>query len=216
MSDTQMNSMRSVYIMLSQTHTRFAGLIRKFGRTKYNHASISLDAELTEIYGFARPQHNAVLLARLVSENDETRFTLGKYNSVQVVIYKINVTEEQYRWIKNTIYNIVNDGAYIYNLLSVLSYPVFKGFRMYKAFSCIEFVMYLLNGIGYEMDKPICKYKPDDLLELLSDKKIYEGNLFDYKSYKKNNEEYFAPFTYKMFLESAITIKELFMRLILR
>ena len=128
--------------MISQTNTRFARLVRKFGKTHYNHAAVALDEELEQLYAFARPKHKAVLLARLVKENVH-RYTLGKEQTVNVVIFKIDVTMRQYLWVKNTIEQIYADKEYIYNLLSVLSYPVSRGFSTYKAFSCIEFAMFI-------------------------------------------------------------------------
>lgn len=206
---------RSIYIMISQTHSKFAYCIRKLGRTKYNHAAISLDAELNELYAFARPQHNAVLLAKLIHEN-VYRYTLGKFSCVNVVIFKIDVTEDQYDRVSHIVSRIHNDHEYIYNMLSVLTFPLSGGFKTYKAFSCIEFVMYILKGLGYKLDKPFYSYKPDELVELLGDNICFEGNLLDYKNADGISYDYYAPMTYKIFCESASVLKKTFLRSILR
>ena len=68
------NKTKAIYLMISQTGTKFAKSIRKIGKQQYNHSSISLDEDLRRTYGFARPQHNAVLMGRLVRESLE-RYT---------------------------------------------------------------------------------------------------------------------------------------------
>lgn len=204
---------KSIYIMISQTHTNFAKVVRRFGNTRYNHAAISFDAEMKEIYAFARPQHNAVLNAHLVNEN-LYRYTLGKAECVNVVIFKIDISKEEYDRIKALVYNIKNDKDYIYNLLSVLSFPVFRGFSTYKAFSCIEFVMYILKEININIPKKLSKYKPDHLLELLKEYKWYEGDLLKISYDNTNDETYFAPLTMEIIKNSAITMMLLAKRLV--
>ncbi|MGN0585389.1 MAG: hypothetical protein ACI4JD_08040, partial [Ruminococcus sp.] len=90
------------------------------------------------------------------------RYTLNKTDTVDVVIFRIPVTEKQYTMVQNIICDVKNDKEYIYNLISVLTYPITNGLSIYKAFSCIEFVMYVLQKIGFEISNPICSYKPDD------------------------------------------------------
>ena len=169
--------MKYIYILISQTHTGFADKVRKWGKVTYNHAAIALDEKMTELYAFARPKHSAVMLGRLVRVNS--------------MIFRIPVTVEQYEWIRDTIRRILNNKAYIYNLFSVLSTPVTGGFFTYRAFSCIEFVMFLLQGVGYSMDKPLYRYRPDDLIGLLSDSVYYQGNLLEYMDDTSEDVGYF-------------------------
>lgn len=206
-----MKKNKSIYIMISQTNTRFAGLVRKFGRTQYNHAAVALDVELEQLYAFARPNHKAVLLSRLVKEN-VYRYTLGKEKIVDVVIFKIDVTNDQYRWVEKTIEQIYNDKEYIYNLLSVLSYPVSRGFSTYKAFSCIEFAMFILKALNYDIPKPLYRYKPDDLLHLLCGNIWYQGDILEYKPDSEYDQEYFSPWTFQIFWESVVTFAGLLTR----
>lgn len=206
-----MNETKSIYIMISQTNTKFAGLVRRFGRTEYNHAAVALDVELEQLYAFARPKHKAVLLARLVKEN-VYRYTLGKEQTVNVVIFRIEVTQRQYLWVKNTIEQIYNDKEYIYNLLSVLSYPFSQGFSTYKAFSCIEFAVFILKALNYELAKPLYRYKSDDLLQLLQGNEWFRGDILEYKTDNVYDQEYFSPMTFQMIWESTVTLWGLFVR----
>lgn len=181
---------KSIYILISQTNTRFGKLIRKFGKIQYNHASIALDSELSEIYSFARQRHSLVLTGKLVKENI-SRFTLNRATNIDATIFEVPVTEEQYDEIKALIEEIYNDKEYLYNLFSVLTYPLTKGLSVYKAFTCNEFAMYVLKLLGHEVQKPLYQYKPDDLLEILGDRIYYQGNLLEYVKEKKVKTDYF-------------------------
>lgn len=192
---------KNIYIVISKTYTRFGGVIRAVGRVKYNHTSIVLDEEYKEIYAFARQRHKVLLTGRLVKEN-VSRFTFNKRTDVDVAIFKIPVTEEQYSIVKGIVSKVYRDPDYIYNLFSVLTYPLTKGLSVYKAFTCVEFVMYILKEIGYDFNKPLPTYKPDDLLTLFSNEMIYQGNFLDLLTEKKAETDYFDSFRFADFIDS--------------
>ena len=204
----------AIYIMISKTHTGFSRLLRLFGKVRYSHAAIALDAELNDLYAFARPQKNGIFISHLVKENIY-RYTFGTEN-VDVVIFKVQVTPKQYGWIADTIHRIAEDPEYKYNLFSVISFPVTHGFHTYKAFSCIEFVMFLLQGIGYSMTKPIHSYRPDDLLEVFPESIHFEGNLLDYAADEEGQQNYHAPINMEVVKRSLKDTGSLIARLVVR
>lgn len=184
----------AIYVILSQTQTRFGRCIRAVAKQKYNHASIALDPDLTRVYGFARPNRYALLQGRLVRESRD-RYTMGNGRPVPVAVYRIPVTQEQHRWVESTVHTMVDNPEYLYNLFSVLTYPVFQGFAVRKAYSCIEFVTWLLCALGYLGEgKPFCSYKPDDLTLLLSGYRVYEGDIRGCLP-PREDPRYFAPLT---------------------
>lgn len=191
---------RAVYIVLSQTQTKFGRCIRAIAKQRYNHASIALDSGLTQLYAFARPQHCAVLQGRLVRESLE-RYTMGNGQPVPVAVYRIPVSEEAYQWVSGTIENMVDNPEYMYNLFSVLTYPIFKGFPVYHAFSCVEFIAYLLHALGYLGEKPFCRYKPDDLLPILKPLLVYQGDIRGCLHPSGADRRYFAPLNGAVVLE---------------
>ncbi len=193
--------MKHIYLMLSKTPTKFAYLIRKIGHTSYNHAAISLDEDLQRIYAFARTKHHALLVGGLVKE-DIARYTLRKNKPVPIVVYKLPVTEQQYEWLETTIHSMMNDPEYMYNLFSVLSYPITKGFETYKAYSCTEFVTYVLKQMEYPINRPCYSYKPDDLLSLLEEYRVYEGDVRGKMISDCIDEDYFEPFTLGVLLRN--------------
>lgn len=168
--------MKSIYIVLSRTSTKISKVIRIFTNSQFNHVSISLDENLNQIYGFTRQQYQTPFLGRLVKESI-THYTLNKEDEVPIKVYKIPVSDEMYTHVNNKVLEIFNDPEYIYNLFSVISYPITKGFETYKAFSCIEFAMMILKEIGFEVEKPFHQYMPDDLQSILKECLFYEGDI---------------------------------------
>jgi hypothetical protein len=171
-----------IYIVISQTPTKFGQVIRRFAHIRYNHASIAFEADLRHLYSFGRKQHKNPLNAGLVREYPE-RFTLRQYSSVNVRIFRIPVTKEQYTLGKSRILEIKHDReGYLYNLFSVLSYPVLKGFQTYKAFSCAEFVAHMIRYIGISIapDKQDYELTPEEIGDRMGAWQFFEGNLLDY------------------------------------
>lgn len=193
--------MRYIYLILSSTPTKFAYCIRKVGRTRYNHAAISLDENLEYTYAYARRMHKTVFLSGLVRENLD-RYTLKKNKPVPISVYRIPVTEREYEWIKNIIMRMENDTEYMYNLYSVLTYPVTKGFRTYKSFTCTEFVTHILRKLNYPINKPCYSYRPDDLIPILDGYNVYEGDIRRRMISKSKDDKYFTPLTFGIFMNN--------------
>lgn len=202
---------RYIYIMISETTTRFGYLLRCVGKVRFNHASVALDEELNECWSFARRQYHAPLIFGLVKETMD-RFTLHRFSDVQVLIFRIPVTEEQYQGVRQMIAAIRQDDEYIYNLFSVLTFPLFKGFAIYKAYSCIEFTMNVIRQLKFTLDMPACRYTPDDLIEFLSEYRYFEGNLLDYKKSSERDDAFFQPICFSQILQSGWNLLRLMKR----
>jgi len=182
-----------IFLIISETPSRFGRVIRFFTKTKYNHASLAFDEGLRQLYSFGRRQNKVPLNAGLVKEYPE-RFSLGKVDCVNVRIYKIPVTRNQYLRGKRRIKQIMDDpDGYLYNLFSVLSYPIFHGFHTYKAYSCAEFVAHMLDYMGVVLDGNKCEYEytPQEIAESLDTQIVFEGNLLEYCNYEHSVPEYF-------------------------
>ncbi len=182
-----------IYIIISRTPTRFGTIVRKCAKQQYNHASIALDEDLTHIYAFARKKHNAPLLGGLVRESLD-RFTLRRDQSVPVQVFKVPVTDEQFNHIASLIKEMLNNKKYVYNLFSVFLYPIFKGFTVRNAFSCIEFVVYILQSIRMLTEKQACKYKPDDLMFELKGYLYKDTDIRQCTRYNPKYNHYFDSF----------------------
>lgn len=189
-----MEHTHNIYIVLSRTETGVARVLRSFGGLEYNHVSIALDREMKELYSFARSEQYGILTGRLVHETTD-RYLVGARKGIPILVYELPVTEEEYDWVRGRIREIMEDPQYRYNLFSVLTYPIYGGFSTYKAYSCSEFAAYILGHLGYDLDRPLFEYRPDDLRPILEEYLCYEGSLQEYMPEYTTNEDYFRPLT---------------------
>jgi len=206
------NSSYYIYIVLSRTQTGFARTLKTVGHLQYNHSAISLDKDLKELYSFARPEQYGWLTARLVHETTD-RYLVNA-TDIPIKVYRIPVTKAQHDWVRSTIYTIRDDPHYRYNLLSVLTYPIFGGFSTYKAFSCSEFVAFVLKHLGIQIRKPFHRYRPDDLQPLLEEYLCYDGKLLGFSEVRTTSEDYFQPFTMQLLNASVLAALVLLRRVI--
>lgn len=76
-------------------------------------------------------------------------------------------------------------------------------FLLYK-FQCLYHLSRFLHGqIGFKFSAPGYYYKPDDLLTIFKDNIYFEGNLLDYCSDERIDEQYFAPMSFEVAKKSA-------------
>ncbi len=183
---------RYIYIILSQTPTKFGWLIRKVAKQNYNHVSIAFDEKLEEMYSFARCQNKTPIVGGMVKEFPE-RFSLGKVEYVPVQIYRLEVEEEMYLAGKDFTLAIYEDPEYLYNLFSALTFPLFHGFRTFKAYTCSEFAAHFLLFMGFHLknEKRISAYTPEDIGICFKDDLFYEGNLLTYSDIESKEAEHF-------------------------
>lgn len=184
---------RYVYIVLSQTPTRFGSVIRKIIKEHFNHVSIAFDESLVELYSFGRYQHKVPLVAGLIREYPE-RFSLLKKAFINARIYKIPVSQAQYIRGRRRIRQITKDkDGYLYNLFSVISFPVLGGFSTFKAYSCVEFVAHVLRYMHIPLDdnRPEYSFTPEAIALSLDQYLEYEGNLLDYCNRTSSETEHF-------------------------
>lgn len=193
--------MRNLYIILSRTNTKVARTIRMVAKQKYSHVSISLEDDFSHIYAYGRPQHNAFLIGGLVEESLD-RYTLRKDNPIPIKILKFKINDYQYMWIKNKINTMLRNPEYMYNLYSIITYPITKGIFVKNAFTCVEFAVYIMQHLGYLTDKPACKYKPDELSEIFNNYAIFEGEAREILPYI-SDDAYYKKANFDLIVKSA-------------
>ena len=69
--------MRYLYVMVSRTDTGFARLIRRFTGCYYNHAAISFDCDLRQLYSFARRAYDLPLTEACLNARPVCRMSPG-------------------------------------------------------------------------------------------------------------------------------------------
>src|SRR5690554_1505697 len=100
--------MNKIYVVLSATPTRIGLIIRTLTGSSFNHASISLTNDLSEMYSFARYHANNPFVGGFIKEFPQ-RLTLGKDSDVFINVYEIPVNKAEYDKIRTFIYRIRDD-----------------------------------------------------------------------------------------------------------
>ena len=175
-----------IYVIISRTPTSMGKIIRKFLKGKYNHASISLDENLSQMYSFCRLAVSNPLVGGIIRESMYT-LTIGLEDDVPIIVYRIPITLDQYELIRKFIYDIYNDTeVYYYNFIQALGLISKKKHEIYKTYICSEFVMKALKQGGVKLTS-IESYKitPTDISEIMGEFIYYSGNLKDYPFVQK-------------------------------
>ncbi|APC39567.1 hypothetical protein [Clostridium estertheticum] len=203
-----------VYVIISRTPTSTGKIVRKFLKEKYNHASISLDKNLSQMYSFCRFSVSNPLVGGIVRESAFT-LTIGLKENVPIKIYRIPVTAEKYELISKFIYGVYNDTEiYYYNFLQAIGLINNKRHAIYKTYICTEFVMEALRQAGISLTtlEPY-QITPTDICRIMGEFICYSGNLDDYpfriQIKTKNDERFFCKTGF--FYEGLHTIKHFWM-----
>ena len=203
-----------IYVVISRTPTSTRKLIRKFLKEEYNHASISLDKNLSEMYSFCRLSISNPFVGGIIHESVFT-LTIGLEEDVPINVYKIPVTTEKYEIISKFIYGIYNDAeVYYYNILQAIGLIYNKKHAVYKTYICSEFVMEAVKQAGINLTS-IESYKitPTQICRIMDEFIYFSGNLNDYpfkQDIKTKNDELFFCKT-GFFYEGLHTFKHLWM-----
>ncbi len=186
-----------VYVIISRTPTSIGKMIRKFLKGKYNHASISLDENLSQMYSFCRLSVTNPLVGGIIRESVFT-LTMGLKEEVPIIVYRIPVTTEQYELISDFIYGIYNDKeGYYYNFIQALGLISKKKHAIYKTYICSEFVMETLRLGGIKLTSlESYRITPTEISGIMGEFIYYSGNLRDYPFIQnvktKDDERFFC------------------------
>jgi hypothetical protein len=171
---------KQVYILLTDTGTIFTKLIKLYTKKPYNHASISFDSELSEVYSFGRKTERNPFVGGFVKEDVKE----GIFKQADCAIYSFTVSESQMQKLKQYIQKIEKED-YRYNFLGLFGFIVNKPIKRKKAFFCSQFVASVVKECNViSFDKSPSLITPNDLLKISKFELVYEGKL---KAYHNNN-----------------------------
>jgi hypothetical protein len=166
---------RKVYIILSDTGTWFTRLIRLYTKAPYNHVSISLDEDFTEVYSFGRKQPENPFIGGFVQED----FNGDLFKEATCAVYSCVVTDQQYRQIRSIVDKFKrNSDEYRYNLLGVIGIMLKLNIKREKAFFCSQFVASIFEQSGARIvHKSAALTTPADIGQSQALDLIYQGDL---------------------------------------
>jgi len=206
-----------VYIALLYLPFAVGRFIKFFTWYGYSHVTFSFDDSLESCHAFCQLKKDTPLVGGYINEK-KSYYTFGKDVKINTIIYKIPVTDEEYEKIKEYIDEVKNDKEYLYNLYAMCTLVVSRGFRIYKAMHCTEFIGKILTFISaVKMSKKWYKYFPRDINDNLKEYTIYKGILDTTKVQVDEDDFFFQKVSKKEYLMKSIYIfKELLYRLIFK
>ncbi len=175
--------MKKVYIVLTHTKTILSRLIKEFTKCEFSHVSISLDVDLNKMYSFGRLNAYNPFFAGFVHEYIN-KGTFKRFYKTKTKVYSLNVTDEEYVKIENTINQIkAEKEKYKFNIIGLVAAGVHKKIGNDHSFYCAEFVKYVLEKAGIKTNLPEI-VKPEHFESLEDINEIYYGLLKKYRAPK--------------------------------
>ncbi|OKP99595.1 hypothetical protein [Paenibacillus sp. P46E] len=176
-----MEADHSVYILLTNTGTLFTKLIQGYTKAPYNHASISFDRELTELYSFGRKNPSNPLNGGFVHEDLRTG-TFSKYPNTTCVIYKLHVSGREVEKMRRVLHIFIRSRQkYLYNMLGVIGIALKEPVEFSNSYFCSQFVAEILDRSGIKLwNKLPALVTPDDFRQSERLELIYQGKLREY------------------------------------
>ena len=171
---------KKVFIVLTYSGTWLSKIVKLYTKKEYSHVSISLDENLDEMYSFGRLNPYIPFIGGFVQESPKFG-TFKRFSKTKSVIYSLEVSDETYERIRNSIEIVSKDRrSYSFNIIGLFIVPFGIKRRKAKCFYCAEFVKYVLDNSLLEFDLPEI-IKPDDFSKIEECKEIYKGMLNQYK-----------------------------------
>ena len=173
-----------IYIILTYTGTMLAKIIKYYTHCEFSHVSISLDKNLEHMYSFGRLNPYNPFKGGFVQESVD-KGTFKRFKNTKAMICSLEVTEEQYNKIKNTIRKIsLEKENYKFNIIGLFAVSIHLKIKRKRSFYCAEFVKYLLDNSSMKTYLPNI-IKPEDFKNIKSLKPIYIGKLKEYNVKEK-------------------------------
>lgn len=174
--------MKRIYIVLTHTGTNLSKIIKKWTKDEFSHVSISLDEDLEQMYSFGRLHPYNPVWAGLVHEK-QNEGTYKRFKKTKAAIYSIEVDDEQYVIIRNTIHSMYkNRNKYKFNIIGLLAIGFNKSVKFKNWFYCAEFVKYVLDQAGVELGLSDKMIRPENF-KYIENKELEYYGLF--RKYKK-------------------------------
>lgn len=177
--------MKKIYIVLTQSGTLLSKTIKLFTAEDYNHASLCLDEDFINLYSFGRLKVHNPFYGGFLIENAFTH-VFGKFENVPCMIIEKEITEKQYKIIKNKINHFINyPQKYKYDIPNMIFAKTKLTFPHENKFFCSEFVAYIIKSAGIQIPNTIEKMRPYQFTQLKNSKIIYTGELKEWCKTKK-------------------------------
>ena len=174
--------MKKLYLLLMQTNTMPARLIKAVTGYKYSHVALSLDKECEITYSFGRKKLNSIIDGGFVVEKKDGEF-FQKFNQTNCKIYEINITEKQYKKVKKKLNKMEkNKELYKYDFVGIVCRFFKIPITFKNKYVCSYFVASLLEEAKIcDFDKEVYFVEPRDFENIEDFEEIYQGKYLVYR-----------------------------------
>ena len=174
--------MKKIYLILTNTGTFVSNLIRKHTGDTYNHVSIGLKRDLSEMYSFGRLNPYIFFYGGFVVESPH-RGTFKRFSKTVARVYELSVEDRAYSIIEECINRFVAEKRRVgYNFRGIMKARKNVNYqKTYRRFYCSQFVNYLLvcaHVIPENQFEGVVTPEKLSLIDGLN--RIYEGLLREY------------------------------------
>jgi len=180
--------MKTIYVVITYTGTMLSKVIKMYTKSEFSHVSISMDLELNEMYSFGRLNPYNPIVGGFIHEYID-KGTFKRFYKTKAKICALQVTDEQYKEMYDIINEIERDkDNYTFNIPGLFAAGFHKKIGKEKCFYCAEFVKYVIEEAGVNLNLPDI-IKPEDFKDIEEFETIYEGLLRKYKPTKSYLKE---------------------------
>lgn len=177
-----------LYVLFSATPYRMGRAIRFVTGEPYNHVAIALEADLMELYTFARRYYRTPFYGGFVTEHPYRYHHKGA--TAQIRLCRLPVSDVQWEILRQRMMKMsVNSHRYLYNHLSAMAAPIHRKITVRDAFTCAEFTISVLQELGFAFSTRKY-YSIGDIDEELAAYRFYDG---EFPVPPEEGSPFFAP-----------------------
>lgn len=167
-----------IYLMLTQTTSMLSRAIKSVTHQPYNHISLSMDKELTEVYSFGRLHPDNPFVGGFTREDVTGDF----YRQARCRIHALTISEEDLRNLRFVLRGFKEKKeSYYYNFAGLFTAWAKVPWDRPNAYFCSEFVSTVLMDAGImQRHLPASVLSPADIIERMKVTVVYEGLLYEY------------------------------------
>ena len=141
---------RKIYIVISQTGTILSRILKLVTGAEYNHASISLSDDLSQMYSFGRIHPYNPFWGGFVMESPDAG-TFKRFSKTKAVVLSVEVSEATYDEIQKQCEGMYSErGKYHYNYLGLGLAAFHINRKKENCYYCSEFVKDILTKYHIE------------------------------------------------------------------
>ena len=171
--------MKHIYFVLTDSGTVLSKIIKYFMKDEYAHVSIALDKRLEQMYSFGRlnpynPFHGGFVHEFIY------KGTFKRFKNTKARIIVINITDEQYKKLKQIIKETKRNRAiFKFNILGLFGIYFKYKRKKQNYFYCAEYIKFAIEKSNINLKLPEL-VRPENFKNIEGSKVIFNGLLQEY------------------------------------